>query len=45
MDRGSWQATVHGIYTHKYIPFQTRFPYRLMQNIEYSSLCYTIGLC
>ena len=45
MDRGSWQATVHGIYKHKYIPFQTLFPYRLTQNIEYSSLCYTIGLC
>ena len=44
MNRRSWQAKVHGIYTHKYIPFQILFPYRLTQNIEYSSLCYTIGL-
>ena len=25
--------------------FQILFPYRFLQNIEYSSLCYTIGLC
>ena len=25
------------------IPFQIFFPYRLLQNIEYSSLCYTVG--
>ena len=34
-------------YTHKYIfpyiLFQILFPYRLLQNIEYSSLCYTVG--
>ena len=25
--------------------FQTIFPYRLLQNTEYSSLCYTVGIC
>ena len=25
--------------------FQILFPYRLLQNIEYSSLCYTVGSC
>ena len=25
--------------------FQVLFFYRLLQNIEYSSLCYTVGLC
>ena len=25
--------------------FQILFPYRLLQNIEYSSLCYTVGPC
>ena len=24
---------------------QTLFPYRLLQNIQYSSLCYIEGLC
>ena len=28
-----------------YIPFQILFPYRLLQDIEYSSLCYTVGPC
>ena len=27
------------------ILFQILFPYRLLQNIEYSSLCYTLGPC
>ena len=27
------------------ILFQIIFPYRLLQNIEYCSLCYTVGLC
>ena len=27
------------------IPFHTVSPYRLLQNIEYSSLCYTEGPC
>jgi len=26
-----------------YIIFQTLFPHRLLQNIKYSSLCYTVG--
>ena len=28
-----------------YILFQILFPYRLLQNTEYSSLCYTVGPC
>ena len=31
------------IYTH--ILFQILFPYKLLQNIEYSSLCYTVVSC
>ena len=31
------------VYIYMYI-FQIIFPYRLLQNIEYSSLCYTVGL-
>ena len=37
------------IYTHTHVYiynlFQVIFPYRLLQNIEYSSLCYTVGPC
>ena len=33
------------IYTHTYILFQIIFPYRLLQDIEYSSLCYFIVPC
>ena len=29
----------------KSILFQSLFPYRLLQNIEYSSLCYIVGSC
>ena len=29
---------------HVYILFQILFPYRLSQNIKYSSLCYTVDL-
>ena len=32
-------------YIFMYIPFQIVFPYRLLQHIEYSSLCYTVGPC
>ena len=28
-----------------YIPFQILFPISLLQNIDYSSLCYTVGPC
>ena len=28
-------------YIQKYVLFQILFPYRLLQGIEYSSLCYT----
>ena len=33
------------IYTHRYIyiPFQILFSYRLLQDIEYSFLCYIVG--
>ena len=30
---------------HMYILFQILFHYRLLQGIEYSSLCYTVGPC
>ena len=30
---------------HMYILFHTLFHYVLSQDIEYSSLCYTVGLC
>ena len=33
------------LHLHLYILFQILFPYRLLQNIEYSSLCYTVGPC
>ena len=33
------------IHIHIYILFQILFPYRLSQNIEYSSLRYTVGPC
>ena len=33
------------IYVYIYILFQTLFPYKLLQNIEYSSLRYTVGPC
>ena len=34
------------IHTYIYIYiFQILFPYRLLQNIKYSSMCYTVGPC
>ena len=33
------------IHTYIHVPFQILFPYSLLQNIEYSSLCYTVGPC
>ena len=30
---------------HKYVLFQILCNYRLLQDIEYSSLCYTVGTC
>ena len=33
------------IVIHIYILFQILFHYRLLQNTEYSSLCYTVGPC
>ena len=54
MGRGAWQATVWGpkrvrqsrateIYI--YLLFQIIFHYRLLQDIECSSLCHTVGPC
>ena len=31
------------IHIHVSILFQILFPFRLLQNIEYSALCYTVG--
>ena len=40
---GKWQSDS---VIHTYISFfQILFPYRLLQNIEHSSLCYTVGPC
>ena len=36
--------TIYIIY-NIYISFQVTFHYRLLQDIEYSSLCYTVGPC
>ena len=33
------------IHVHVSILFQILFPFRLLQNIEQSSLCYTVGPC
>ena len=34
------------LYIHLYLLFFILFPYELLQNIEYSSLCYyTVGPC
>ena len=33
------------IHIHVSIPFQILFPFRLLHNIEQSSLCYTVGPC
>ena len=37
-------SVIH-IYVYMSILFQVLFPYRLLQNIEYSSLGYTVGPC
>ena len=33
------------LYIHTYISFEIIFHYRLLQDIDYSSLCYTVNLC
>ena len=44
LDSGAQHSdSVTYIYIHTYILFQILFPYRLLQDIEYSSLCYTVG--
>ena len=32
-------------FVHIYMYFQILFPYRFLQNIKYSSLCYAVGPC
>ena len=39
------QSKVIPWYTHTPTLFQILFPYRLLQNIEYYSVCYTVGPC
>ena len=41
-------SVIHTVFSYTYIYiyfFQILFPYMLLQNIEYSSLCYTVGPC
>ena len=33
------------MYIYVYIGFQILFHYKLLQDTEYGSLCYTVGLC
>ena len=45
---GLWQSdsVLHThTHTHTHILFPILFSYRLLQNIEYSSLCCTVGPC
>ena len=39
---GEWQSD-SVIHVHVSILFQILFPYKLIQNIEYNFLCYTVG--
>ena len=39
------QCKLIQLYTCIYTLFQILFHYRLSQNVEYSSLCYTVRLC
>ena len=34
-----------GVFSYTYNLFQILFPFTFLQNIEHSSLCYTVGLC
>ena len=54
MDRGACQVTVYSLKEsdtaerlslHIYVYVYILFPYRLLGNIECSSLCYTVGFC
>ena len=38
-------SKVTAIHKQKAMLFQTLFPYKLLQSIEFSSLCYTVGPC
>ena len=39
------QQSASVIHIHIFILFQILFPYRSLQSIEWSSLCYTVGPC
>ena len=39
------QPVIFFSYTCIYTPFQVLFRYRLVQDTEYSSLCYTVSPC
>ena len=43
MDRGAWWATVRGV-TKRWTRLSD-FQFHLSQDTEYSSLCYSVGLC
>ena len=55
VDRGAWWAAVHGVTqsqtwlkrlsSSSSILCKILFPFRLLDNIEQSSLCYTVGPC
>ena len=40
-----WCTVQRSIYTYRYILFHIIFHYGLSQDIDYSSLCYTVGPC
>ena len=48
-DGGAWQATVHGVTKSRTRQSNFTFTFlsidRLLQDIEYSPLCYTVDLC
>ena len=41
-DEQQSNSVIHG---HGFILSQVLFPFRVLQNIEQSSLCHTVGLC
>ena len=43
---GVQQSDTHTYtYIHTHSLFQILFPYQLLQNTEYGSICYTVGPC
>ena len=48
MDREAWRAAIHGVgksRTRLSDWTELNFHYRLLQDIDYGSLCYTVNLC